>query len=154
MVRLPLLAAARDECTVPEPVAVRTVRSNGTLRILVVDDNEDSAESMSMLLQCEGHDIDTAYCGETALSLARDIRPDVVLLDIGMPGMLGYEVARRLRGLDEAANAMLIAVTGYGRESDVAKALDAGFDHHLVKPVDFDKLRSLLASRRARVSSG
>jgi len=153
-VRLPLLTAARDESAVPEPLAVRTARSNGALRILVVDDNEDSAESMSMLLQCDGHAIDTAYCGETALSLARTVRPDVVLLDIGMPGMLGYEVARRLRGIAEAANAMLIAVTGYGRESDVAKALAAGFDHHLVKPVDFDKLRSLLASRRASVSSG
>jgi CheY-like chemotaxis protein len=153
-VRLPLLTAAREDSAVPEPLGVPTARSNGALRILVVDDNKDSAESMSMLLQCDGHAIDTAYCGETALSLARTVRPDVVLLDIGMPGMLGYEVARRLRGIAEAANAMLIAVTGYGRESDVAKALAAGFDHHLVKPVDFDKLRSLLASRRASVSSG
>jgi signal transduction histidine kinase/CheY-like chemotaxis protein len=153
-VRLPVLAAASKASAVPAPMAARTETGNGSLKILVVDDNEDSAESMSMLLQCEGHDIGTAYCGETALRLAHSIRPDVVLLDIGMPGMLGYEVARRLRSSDESAHAMLIAVTGYGRESDVAKALAAGFDHHLVKPVDFDKLRSLLATRQGSLQSG
>ena len=92
--------------------------------------------------------------GESALQLASEVRPDVVLLDIGMPGMLGYEVARRLRTLDGAAHAMLIAVTGYGQESDVNRARAAGFDHHLVKPVDFDKLRALLATRQASLQSG
>ncbi|MPZ45977.1 MAG: response regulator [Betaproteobacteria bacterium] len=155
-VRLPVLQAAAAAGAAPEPAPapVPAACANGALRILVVDDNEDSAESMSMLLQCDGHDTDTAYSGETALRLACSLRPDVVLLDIGMPGMLGYEVARRLRSLEEAAHAMLIAVTGYGRESDVAKARDAGFDHHLVKPVDFDKLRSLLATRQGSLQSG
>src|SRR5690606_16952209 len=115
-------------------------------------DNEDSAESLSMLLQCDGHSIDTAYSGESALQLARAIRPDVVLLDIGMPGMLGYEVAQRLRTLEGAANALLVAVTGYGQDSDIKRARAAGFDHHLVKPVDFDKLRALLATRQASPS--
>ncbi|MGH8666923.1 MAG: response regulator [Burkholderiales bacterium] len=153
-VRLPVLQAAAAAGAVTEPAPVRAACGNGALRILVVDDNEDSAESMSMLLQCDGHDTDTAYSGETALRLACSLRPDVVLLDIGMPGMLGYEVARRLRSLDETGKAMLIAVTGYGRESDVAKAIAAGFDHHLVKPVDFDKLRSLLATRQGSLQSG
>ncbi len=154
-VHLPLHTGSELEGSISAQPAQRAPdRAASALRILVVDDNEDSAESMSMLLQCDGHDIDTAYSGETALRLARELRPDVVLLDIGMPGMLGYEVARRLRGLVESSGALLIAVTGYGRESDVAKARDAGFDHHLVKPVDFDKLRSLLALRRASVPSG
>jgi signal transduction histidine kinase len=153
-VRLPVLQSAADVGAAPEPAPARPACGNGALRILVVDDNEDSAESMSMLLQCDGHETDTAYSGETALRLALSLRPDVVLLDIGMPGMLGYEVARRLRSLDEAMHAMLIAVTGYGRESDVVKAIDAGFDHHLVKPVDFDKLRSLLATRQGSLQSG
>ncbi len=153
-VRLPLSAG---RVRVPRPAeepAPATFRADAGLRILVVDDNEDSAESMSMLLQCEGHDIDTAYSGETALRLARELRPDVVLLDIGMPGMLGYEVARRLRALEQAAPALLIAVTGYGRESDIAMARDAGFDHHLVKPVDFDKLRGLLAAWQPGTRAG
>jgi signal transduction histidine kinase len=151
-VHLPLATASESQpATATAPPRMIAA---GALRILVVDDNEDSAESMSMLLQCDGHDIDTAYSGETALRMARELRPDVVLLDIGMPGMLGYEVAKRLRGVVESSSALLIAVTGYGRESDVAKARDAGFDHHLVKPVDLDKLRSLLASRQAGVQSG
>jgi CheY-like chemotaxis protein len=156
-VRLPLVEA---DCEVQAPGEERSAldppRTDGTLKILVVDDNEDSARGMSMMLQCDGHCIDTALSGETALSLAQERRPDVVLLDIGMPGMEGYEVARRLRSLAEGVHALLIAVTGYGRESDVARAHAAGFDHHLVKPVDFDKLRSLLASRQsiARQASG
>ena len=119
------------------------------LRILVVDDNEDSAESMSLLLQCDGHHVDTAYSGEKALQLASDAPPDVMLLDIGMPGMMGYEVAERLRTSGAAAT-LLIAVTGYGRDSDIARAHEAGFDHHMVKPVDYDQLRTLLAARYAR----
>jgi CheY-like chemotaxis protein len=153
-VRLPLVAAAGSAGTSVHAPAQAAVRSPVALKILVVDDNEDSAESMSMLLQCDGHDIETAYCGETALRLAQELKPDVVLLDIGMPGMLGYEVAQRLRSIEGAAHVMLIAVTGYGRDSDVARARDAGFDHHLVKPVDFEKLRSLLATRRASAPAG
>jgi signal transduction histidine kinase len=153
-VRLPLVAAAGSAGTTVHAPAQAAVRSPVALKILVVDDNEDSAESMSMLLQCDGHDIETAYCGETALRLAQELKPDVVLLDIGMPGMLGYEVAQRLRSIEGAAHVMLIAVTGYGRDSDVARARDAGFDHHLVKPVDFEKLRSLLATRRASAPAG
>ncbi|MCC6533291.1 MAG: response regulator [Burkholderiales bacterium] len=149
-VYLPLLETAH-ELAQPgaAPPAAAPLFSGGALRILVVDDNEDSAESMSLLLQCDGHDIGTAYSGETALRLADTLRPDVVLLDIGMPGMMGYEVAQRLRCQNGLDSTMLIAVTGYGRESDVAQARAAGFDHHLVKPIDYDKLRALLATRQA-----
>jgi len=126
------------------------------LRILVVDDNEDSAESMSLLLQCDGHELDIAYSGETALRMAATMQPDVILLDIGMPGMMGYEVAQRMRAQGGSADALLIAVTGYGREQDIERAHAAGFDHHLVKPVDYTKLRALLAEyhgRRAAIAS-
>ena len=157
-VRLPLIAAVADAPATEAPVAAAAPPARagdaGALRILVVDDNEDSAESMSMLLQCEGHAVDTAYSGERAIELAGALSPDVVLLDIGMPGMLGYEVARRLRALQTPSRALLVAITGYGRETDVAKAREAGFDHHLVKPVDFERLRALLASRLASLQSG
>lgn len=123
------------------------------LCILVVDDNEDSAESMSLLLQCDGHQIGTAYSGESALSMAQTMKPDVILLDIGMPGMMGYEVAEKLRSRAGAEETLLIAVTGYGREADVARAHAAGFDHHLVKPVDYARLRALLAALNARRST-
>lgn len=120
------------------------------LRILVVDDNEDSAESMALLLQCDGHEVSTAYSGEAALRQAQTLQPDVVMLDIGMPGMMGYEVAQRLRSRGGENGTLLIAVTGYGRASDIERARAAGFHHHLVKPVDYVKLRDLLANSRLR----
>jgi len=126
--------------------AIPPAAGTRALRILVVDDNEDSAESMSLLLRYDGHDIGTAYSGETALRMVEAWCPDVVLLDIGMPGMVGYEVARRFRESKRLESTILIAVTGYGRDSDIEQAHAAGFDHHLVKPVDYAKLRLLLAS--------
>jgi CheY-like chemotaxis protein len=145
-VRLPL----HDRTMTPTTMSLATSSDNKSgvpaLRILVVDDNEDSAESMSLLLQCDGHRVDTAYSGEAALRIATEQPPDVMLLDIGMPGMMGYEVAERLRA-GNFARTLLIAVTGYGRDSDIARARAAGFDHHLVKPVDYDKLRAMLAER-------
>ncbi len=116
----------------------------GRLRILVVDDNVDSADSLALLLELGGHEVRTAHDGPRALEAARAFQPRVVLLDIGLPGMNGYEVARHLRELPEAGRALLIALTGYGQDDDRRKALDAGFDHHLVKPVDFDALRALI----------
>jgi len=91
-----------------------------------------------------------AHAGPAALKLANEGRPDVILLDIGMPGMNGYEVARQLRGQGAFADTLLIAVTGYGRASDVKQTESAGFDYHLVKPIDYDKLQSLLAARSRR----
>jgi CheY-like chemotaxis protein len=115
-------------------------------RLLVVDDNRDAAESMSMLLQLWGHDVVFAYDGPSALETAEQWQPEAVFLDIGLPGMDGYEVAERLRELPHAKGAILIAITGYGQDDDRLRSQRAGIDHHLVKPVAPDALRSLIDS--------
>lgn len=115
-------------------------------RILVVDDNRDSADSLALLLSTYGHDVRTAYDGTSALEIAQSFRPDVALQDIAMPGMDGYELARKLRELPETRHAALIALTGFTREEDAKDARSAGFDHHLGKPVDFDALHRVLRS--------
>jgi PAS domain S-box-containing protein len=114
-------------------------------RILVVDDNEDIAESMAMLLRLAGHEVHRVLDGQAALKVARTFQPQVVLLDIRLPGMNGYEVARQLRALAETRHAILIALTGYGQAEDQRRSKEAGFDHHLVKPVDLHRLETLLA---------
>lgn len=116
------------------------------LRVLVVDDNRDSADSLALLLGSYGHEARAAYDGTSALQLAQSFRPEVVLQDVGMPGMDGYEVARKLRGLPETREAALIALTGFTREEDAQRARFAGFNHHLGKPVDFDALQAVLRS--------
>ena len=115
-------------------------------RLLVVDDNRDAAESMSMLLEMWGHEVAYAYDGPSALQTAQQLQPQAVFLDIGLPGMDGYEVAARLRELPQARNAILIAITGYGQEDDRLRSRRAGIDHHLVKPVAPDALRNLIDS--------
>ena len=115
-------------------------------RLLVVDDNKDAAESMSMLLEMWGHEVAFAYDGPSALETAEQWRPQAVFLDIGLPGMDGYEVAERLRSLPHAKDAVLIAITGYGQDDDRQRSQRAGIDHHLVKPVAPDALRSLIDS--------
>lgn len=115
-------------------------------RLLVVDDNRDAAESMSMLLEMWGHEVAFAYDGPTALETAQQWQPQAVFLDIGLPGMDGYEVAERLRELPQAKDAVLVAITGYGQEDDRQRSRRAGIDHHLVKPVAPDALRSLIES--------
>lgn len=114
-------------------------------RILVVDDNVDAARSLSMLLALEGHDVRVAHDGPGALRAAEEFQPDVVLLDIGLPRMDGYQVARRLRERREMEKVVLIALTGYGQDDDRRRSQEAGFNAHLVKPVDLDALRSALA---------
>lgn len=110
-------------------------------RILVVDDNEDAAELLREILCCLGHRVEVAYDGPTALELAKSFRPDVALLDIGMPVMNGYELAARLRQSD-LPTPRLIAITGYGAEAIPG---EAGFDQHLMKPFDVNQLRDLIA---------
>jgi CheY-like chemotaxis protein len=114
-------------------------------RILIVDDNQDAAETLAILLRTLGHEVHLAYEGMAALELAGSLQPDVVLLDIGLPKMDGYEVARRLRQRPGLKQPLLIAVTGYGQEEDRRRSCEAGFDYHLVKPVDPDKLRTLIS---------
>jgi CheY-like chemotaxis protein len=113
--------------------------------VLIVDDNVDSAESLAELLALSGHAVRTAHDGPAALRAAEEHRPDAVLLDIGLPRMDGYEVARRLRQLPGGPRPTLIAMTGYGQDDDRRKSHAAGFDHHLVKPVDLDDVKRLLA---------
>jgi DNA-binding response OmpR family regulator len=114
-------------------------------RVLVVDDNLDSAETIALMAQLWGHDVRTAHDGQAALTTAADYRPEVVLLDIGLPGMDGFEVAKRLREQEWMAGVMLVAMTGYGQEEDRRRSREAGFDHHMVKPIDPGALEALLA---------
>jgi CheY-like chemotaxis protein len=122
------------------------------LRVLLVDDNVDTVLSFSMLLRALGHDVQTAYDGLTAVQVAFDYKPDVVLLDIGLPFLNGYEVAKRIRREPTLQNAVLIALTGYGQETDQQTALQAGFNHHMVKPARLEQLQKILAAVAARVS--
>ena len=116
------------------------------LRVLVVDDDVAVAESTAMLLRLEGHEIRCANSGEAALRLCREFQPEAVLLDIGLPGQDGYEIAREIRSLPGGAELKLIAVSGYGHEAAVARGREAGFDRYLVKPVDPEKLSALLTT--------
>jgi len=113
-------------------------------RVLIVDDNVDAAESIAMLLQASGFSVRCVYDGVSALSVAGSYRPDVIVLDIGLPDMSGYEVAHRLRAQDVFARTPIVAVTGYGQESDRLRAYEAGIDRHMTKPVDPDALRTIL----------
>jgi len=128
------------------PASRETVHSGSPRRILVADDNEDSAESLALLLGAHGHEVQLAHDGESALAAAERFRPDVAFIDIGMPKRSGYEVAEELRQRPWTAGLRLIAVTGWGQDSDRKRAKDVGFDAHLVKPATPDVLLGLLAS--------
>jgi PAS domain S-box-containing protein len=143
VVRLPLAKGHRDEC---QPAPRRRSRIASAHRILVVDDYHDSANSLSMLLKLSGAEVRTAYDGKTALEAIKNYQPSVVLLDIGMPQMDGYEVARRAREECVDRKLTLIAMTGWGEHDSIHRSKDAGIDHHLVKPVDYDALIELLDS--------
>jgi two-component system, OmpR family, response regulator len=114
-------------------------------RVLLVDDSVDAAEAMSMLLETLGHEVGVMHDGPSALAMVDDFAPEVVILDIGLPGMNGFEVARELRTRAVTKTALLIALTGYGADSDRQQAHDAGFDHHLVKPVSFTAVEAVIA---------
>jgi two-component system CheB/CheR fusion protein len=121
--------------------------TNAHCRALIVDDNVDGAETLAMLLRMDGHQVTTAYDGPAALEAADSQVPEVVLLDIGLPGMDGFEVARQLRNRPELATAYLVAMTGFNEET--TREAQAGFDAHMVKPIDFGQLREVLAKRRS-----
>ncbi len=145
-----------SEFTVRLPIATGVVATNGSptavpdpapprRRIMIVDDNQDAAETLARLLtRLYQQDVRVAYDGASALDLAASFRPEVVLLDIGLPGMDGYEVARRLRSSPDLGPLTLAALTGWGQDHDRARSRAAGFDHHLVKPVEIDSVRQLL----------
>jgi CheY-like chemotaxis protein/two-component sensor histidine kinase len=146
-VRLPLVPqSARTESADAGRAGVPVMAQR---RILVVDDNADAAGSLALLLKFSGHEVHVAHEGEAALRLAERLRPDAVLLDVGMPGMDGYEVARRLRRRPGMEELIIIAVTGYGAEADKRRAQAAGFDHHLTKPIEVASVESLITRRGA-----
>ena len=141
MFRIPALAAARREAPEPAHEAAAALPR----RVLVVDDNFDAAATLDRLLRSLGHDTRFTTDGAQAIEMAGDFRPDVVLLDIGMPGMDGYEVAKRLRAQEAERRLKIVAVTGWGQEANHARSHDAGFDLHLVKPVDVRELAQALS---------
>lgn len=115
--------------------------------ILVVDDNRDAAEALGALLELDGNEVHLAHDGEAALAAAEELRPGVILLDIGLPRLDGFEVARRLRATEWGASALLLALTGWSHPEERQRSVDAGFDEHVVKPVDIEALTELLARR-------
>jgi CheY-like chemotaxis protein len=142
VVRLPRAAdVARPAPSPPLPVTTQS----RSLRVLVVDDNVDAAQMLGVLLRLLGHDVTLAHDGPSALALAASAPPELVLIDIGLPGMDGYAVAAALRQ-NGLAGASLVAVTGYGRKDDISRSRQAGFDHHLVKPVDLTAIQRVTAA--------
>ena len=129
----------------PAAAAVPAPRTTTAQRILVVEDNLDAAEAMLMLLKSLGHAVTVVNDGAEAVEVARALQPETILLDIGLPGINGYELAARLRGMPETSAAHLIAVSGYGQQKDRERSRAAGFDVHLVKPVDPAQLVALLS---------
>jgi PAS domain S-box-containing protein len=142
VVRLPL---SIQTLRVVAPARASKPRVAAARRVLVVDDNRDAADSLAMLLEAMGHDVTAVYDAAAALAAANSIQPDIVMLDIGMPHTNGYEVARRIRGNAARNPPFLVAITGWGQESDKQRARDAGFDRHFVKPVSEEALRDVLA---------
>jgi PAS domain S-box-containing protein len=144
VVHLPIITTAADSTTLSRHI---TTESGGSaLRVLVVDDNRDSAQSLGMLLETTGHAVQLAYDGPTALQATLAHRPNVVLMDIGLPDLDGYEVARRIREQPALKNIVLVAMTGYGNVGDLRRSEESGFDYHLIKPADFMKVKEILAS--------
>src|SRR5689334_16236519 len=117
-------------------------------RVLVVDDNEDAADSLATLLGVMGYAVRVAYDGPEAIAAADDFRPDAGLLDIGLPHLSGYDIARHIRGT-RGADVVLVAITGWGADEDRRRAREAGFDHHFTKPADFERLVGLLGEELA-----
>jgi len=139
-VHLPIAAMTRPRSSAPQGKR----RVAGRLRVLVVEDNHDAAEALTMLLEMFGHDATVASEGSKALEAVRNSAFDIALVDIGLPGIDGYEVARRIRLIPNAKAMLLVALTGYGQDSDKQRALSAGFDEHLTKPVKIERLQALL----------
>ena len=144
MVRLPVIETIKPAQPPPSEQTATAPRTSG-YRIFVVDDNRMSADSMATLLQMTGHDTHTAYDGFEAVAETTAFRLNVILLDIGLPKLNGYEVARKIREQPSGKNITLIALTGWGQDEDRQKSKEAGFNGHLIKPVELTALMKLLA---------
>jgi signal transduction histidine kinase/ActR/RegA family two-component response regulator len=149
-VRLPGLPAP---LTLPPPEVLKTARVPNPRRLLIVEDHPDAAESLALILRCDDHEVRIAHDGPAALQALKKFKPDVVLLDVGLPGMDGYEVARRMREEALESNLTIIALSGSGQAEDHSQSTQAGFDTHLVKPVHPNLLRSMLAAQTPILSS-
>jgi CheY-like chemotaxis protein len=144
IVTLPALAPAAAPAGSVADAAPKRAKPENVHRVLVVDDNSDAAESLGMLLEMENCKVSVAFDGTCALEVMDTFKPDIALLDIGMPGMDGYELARRIRATPRGRNVVLVALTGWGQADDKKRAAEAGFDEHLTKPVDPDLLNRVL----------
>lgn len=145
--------AGREPATEDLPESAEDVRAGSTARVLVVDDNRDAADTCTALLELSGHAVQTAYTAREALDLAASFQPHAVLLDIGLPDLDGYTLAKRIRQTPWGRRAVLIAVTGWGQSEDRRRAQDAGFDHHLTKPVVAEVLEAALQMIAGQASS-
>jgi CheY-like chemotaxis protein len=141
-IRLPRTSAELPAAVLAPPAIPEPARR---LRILIVDDNRDAANSLAAILGLTGHEVRAEYHGAAAIGVAEIFRPEVMILDLGMPGMTGYEVAQHIRRRTDGQALLLIALTGWGQPEDRARSHAAGFDHHLVKPVNPSVLKQLLA---------
>jgi CheY-like chemotaxis protein len=146
-VRLPAIRGSVPDAAAPAPAPLAPPGRGR--RILLVDDNQDTLRLLSRLLMRRSHEVCTVADGLAALQIAQEFQPEVLLLDIGLPGLDGYSLARRLRA-NGFADALMIAISGYAQESDRVLAHEAGFDRHFAKPVDFDELAALLVTEPAR----
>jgi CheY-like chemotaxis protein len=144
VIRLP---TAERPAPVTSPEGVPPEEAIRKARILVVDDNVDTARGMARLLKLIGHDVAVAHDGPKAIEVAREYNPEFILLDIGLPGMSGYEVAAKLRREECCLDAVIVAVSGYGQDEDRRRSKASGFDHHLTKPLDHEALMSLLSAK-------
>ena len=146
IVRLPMLVDVRQPLHSPN---TSTAKAESPKRILVTDDNQDAANSVAMLLRLSGHEVETAYDGIKAVQKAESYQPDIMLLDIGLPGMNGYDVCRSIRQQPWGKSIRIVALTGWGQDQDRRTAREAGFDDHLVKPVDPQTLRQAISAASA-----
>ena len=151
VVRLPILLEPKNPQP-PEPIVSEPTTTTAR-RILIVDDNRDAATSLAMLLKITGNETHTANDGLEAVEAAANFRPDMLLLDIGLPKLNGYEVCRRIREQPWGKNIVIVALTGWGQEEDREKSRNAGFDGHMVKPVDFAALTKLLSESPSKLAN-
>jgi signal transduction histidine kinase/ActR/RegA family two-component response regulator len=152
VVTLPYMPQGDVHAQQPEPRAAASAAAGK--RILVVDDNRDAADSLALLLGLDGHDVRVAYAGRPAIEAAHSFQPQIVILDLGLPDLSGYDVARLMRQDPAVADALLIALTGWGQEEHKQNAIEAGFDHHITKPVDLEHLAVLLRTQATSGSGG
>jgi CheY-like chemotaxis protein len=144
LVSLPLDAAVSDASPQKLPATADATNSTVTRRVLVADDNVDAASSLAMLLELLGHEVHAVHDGAQAVAAKRTFVPDFIFMDIGMPNVDGIEATRRIRALDLPRQPCVVALTGWGQQSDRDRSREAGFDHHLVKPIALEAIRELI----------